>query len=44
MWKKTTNTYQADISKFEVRASSLGQLAKWGFIGGLIWGLLFGKF
>ncbi len=43
MWKKTTNTYVADVRKFEVRGRSLRQLAKYGIIAGLIWGFLVAK-
>lgn len=43
MWKKTTNTYVADVRKFELRASSFRQLAKYGIIAGLIWGFLVAK-
>ena len=43
MWKKTTNTYVPDVQKFETRGRSLGQLAKYGIIAGLIWGFLVAK-
>lgn len=41
MWKKSAApTYVPSWLKFEKRASSLRQLAKYGIITGLIWGFL----
>jgi hypothetical protein len=40
MWKKTTNRYVADVRKFETRGRSLVQLAKYGLIVGVIWGVM----
>jgi len=39
-WIKSTNTHVADWKKFETRGRSLRQLAKYGFIAGVVWGVL----
>jgi hypothetical protein len=41
MWKKSAaSTYVADWMLFNVRGRSVRQLAKYGIITGLIWGVL----
>lgn len=42
-WIKTTSTYRADWRNFSLTGRSLGQLAKYGLIGGLLWGFLVAK-
>jgi len=39
-WIKSTNTHVADWKKFETRGRSLRQLAVYGLIAGVIWGVL----